>query len=148
MQPLQLLTEARLDQQPRRFIYPKDGGRFDAPKIHVFTHLLRKCFTGKSKVRLRPPKSTIYGGSKWPLFTPKTAWIKLLKIVLWGPLNNEMAKTVTLGSANPPTVTNLRGRLKNCLLFTPKTAWIKIAQKRPLESTERKNDEDSNFRFG
>ena len=66
-----------LDRQPRRFIYPKDGGRFDAPKIHVFTHLLRKCFTGKPKVRLRPPKSTIYGGSKWPLFTPKTAWIKI-----------------------------------------------------------------------
>ena len=65
------------DRQPRRFIYPKDGGRFDAPKMHVFTHLLRKCFTGKSKVRLRPPKSTIYGGSKWPLFTPKTAWIKI-----------------------------------------------------------------------
>ena len=37
-----------LDRQPRRFIYPKDGGRFDAPKIHVFTHLLRKCFTGTS----------------------------------------------------------------------------------------------------
>ena len=66
-----------IDRQPRRFIYPKDGGRFDAPKMHVFTHLLRKCFTGKSKVRLRPPKSTIYGGSKWPLFTPKTAWIKI-----------------------------------------------------------------------
>ena len=66
-----------LDRQPRRFIYPKDGGRFDAPKMHVFTHLLRQCFTGKSKVRLRPPKSTIYGGSKWPLFTPKTAWIKI-----------------------------------------------------------------------
>ena len=88
-----------LDRQPRRFIYPKDGGRFDAPKMHVFTHLLRKCFAGKSKVRLRPPKSTIYGGSKWPLLTPKTA-------------------------------------------------WIKIAQKRPLESTENKNDKDSNFRFG
>ena len=68
---------ATIDRQPRRFIYPKDGGRFDAPKMHVFTHLLRKCFTGKSKVRLRPPKSTIYGGSKWPLFTPKTAWIKI-----------------------------------------------------------------------
>ena len=67
----------KIDRQPRRFIYPKDGGRFDAPKMHVFTHLLRKCFTGKSKVRLRPPKSTIYGGSKWPLFTPKTAWIKI-----------------------------------------------------------------------
>ena len=25
-----------VDRQPR-FIYPKDGGRFDAPKIHVFT---------------------------------------------------------------------------------------------------------------
>ena len=67
----------RLDRQPRRFIYPKDGGRFDALKMHVFTHLLRKCFTGKSKVRLRPPKSTIYEGSKWPLFTPKTAWMKI-----------------------------------------------------------------------
>ena len=51
---------------------------FDAPKMHVFTHLLRKCFTDKSKVRLRPPKCTIYGGSKWPLFTPKTAWIKIV----------------------------------------------------------------------
>ena len=71
------LIDFVVDRQPRRFIYPKDGGRFDAPKMHVFTHLLRKCFTGKSKVRLRPPKSTIYGGSKWPLFTPKTAWIKI-----------------------------------------------------------------------
>ena len=70
----------------------------------------------------------------------------MLKIVLWGPLNNEMAKIVTLGSANPPTVTNLGGQ--KWLLFTPKTAWIKIAQKRRLESTERKNDKDSNFRFG
>ena len=57
-----------------------------------------------------------------------------------------MTKTVTLGLAKPPTVTNLGG-LK-LPLFTPKTAWIKIAQKRPLESTERKNDEDSNLRFG
>ena len=72
-----ILVYPEIDRQPRRFIYPKDGGRFDAPKMHVFTHLLRKCFTGKSKVRLRPPKSTIYGGSKWPLFTPKTAWIKI-----------------------------------------------------------------------
>ena len=71
------LSTRQIDRQPRRFIYPKDGGRFDAPKMHVFTHLLRKCFTGKSKVRLRPPKSTIYWGSKWPLFTPKTAWIKI-----------------------------------------------------------------------
>ena len=45
---------------------------------------------------------------------------KLLKIVLWGPLNNEMAKTVTLGSAYPPTVTNLAGA--KWPLFTPKTA--------------------------
>ena len=74
---LSINTMILLDRQPRRFIYPKDGGRFDAPKMHVFTHLLRKCFTGKSKVRLRPPKSTIYGGSKWPLFIPKTAWIKI-----------------------------------------------------------------------
>ena len=58
-----------------------------------------------------------------------------LKIVLWGPLNTEMAKTVTLGSANPPTVTNLGGAQK-LTLFTPETEWIKIAQKRPLESPE------------
>ena len=66
----------------------------------------------------------------------------MLKTVLWGPLNNETAKTVTLGSANPLTVTNLGGGQK-WLLFTPKTAWIKIAQKRPLESTEHKNGKDS-----
>ena len=62
----------------------------------------------------------------------------MLEIVLWGPLNNEMAKTVTLGSANPLTVTNLGGGGAQKLpLFTWKTAWIKIAQKRPLESTEQ-----------
>ena len=72
----------------------------------------------------------------------------MLKIVLWGPLNNEMAKTVTLGSANPPDSNEFRGEAQKLPLFTPKTAWIKIAQKPPLESTERKNDEDSNFRFG
>ena len=70
----------------------------------------------------------------------------MLKIVLWGPLNNEMAKTVALGTANPQTVTNLGG--SKLPLFTQKTAWIKIAQKRPLESIEHKNDEDSNFRYG
>ena len=57
-----------------------------------------------------------------------------------------MAKIVTLGSANPPTVTNLEGQ--KWPLFTPKTAWMKIAQNRPLESTEHKNGEDSNFWFG
>ena len=30
-------------------------------------------------------------------------------VTLWVLLNTEMAKTVTLGSANPLTVTNLRG---------------------------------------
>ena len=74
---LKFNTTVCLERQPRRLIYLKDDGRFDAPKIHVFTQLLRKCFTGKPKVRLRPPKFTIYGGSKWPLFTPKTAWIKI-----------------------------------------------------------------------
>ena len=36
----------------------------------------------------------------------------MLEIVLWGPLNNEMAKTVTLGSANPPDSNEFRG-IKN-----------------------------------
>ena len=67
-----------IDRQPRRLIYLKDGGRFDAPKIHdVFTQLLRKCFTGEPKVRLRPPKSRTYGASKRTLLTSKTAWIKI-----------------------------------------------------------------------
>ena len=39
----------------------------------------------------------------------------MLKNVRWSPLNTKMAKTVTLGSANPLTVTNLGGRLKLCL---------------------------------
>ena len=51
-----------LDRQPKRFIYPEDGGRFDAPKIHVFTQVLRKCFTGKPKVRLRPPNPQFMRG--------------------------------------------------------------------------------------
>ena len=74
-----------IDWQPRRFMYPKDSGRFDAPKIHLFTQLLRKCFTGKPKVRLRPSKSTIYGWSKWPLFTPKTTWVKIAQNRSLGP---------------------------------------------------------------
>ena len=61
-------------------------------------------------------------------------------------MNTEMTKTLTFGSAKPPTVTNLGGQ--KWLLFTPKTAWIKIAQKRPLESIKHKNGKDSNFRFG
>ena len=68
---VQRFVQSALDRQPRRFSYPKDGGRFDATKMHVFTHLLRKCFTGKSKVRLRPPKSTIYGGVKMAFIYPK-----------------------------------------------------------------------------
>ena len=43
-----------------------------------------------------------------------------------------MAKAVTLGSANPPTVTNIGGQ--QLPLFTSKTAWIEIAQKHSLES--------------
>ena len=72
----------------------------------------------------------------------------MLKNVRWSPLNTKMTKTVPLGSANPPTVTNLGGGAQKLPLFTWKTAWMKIDQKRPLGSTERKNDEDSNFRFG
>ena len=72
----------------------------------------------------------------------------MLKNVRWSPLNTEMAKTVTLGSANPLPVTNLGREAQKWPLFTWKTAWIKIAQKRRLESTERKNDKYSNFRFG
>ena len=59
-----------------------------------------------------------------------------------------MAKTVTLGSANPLPATNLGGGAQKLPLFNPKTAWMKIAQKRPMESTEHENGEDSNFRFG
>ena len=99
-----------LDRQPRRFIYPKDGGRFDAPKMHVFTYLLRKFFTGKSKVRLRPPKSTIYGGQNGLYLPQRRHGQKFLKSVRWSPLNTKMTKTVTLGWANPPTVTNLGGQ--------------------------------------
>ena len=62
-----------------------------------------------------PPTVTNLGGQKWPLFTPKTAWIKIAQKRRWSPLNTKMAKTVTLGSANPLTVTNLGRRLKNCL---------------------------------
>ena len=58
------LNVLNLDWQPRWFIYLKDGERFDAIKMQVFSQLLRKCFTGSSKLWLRPPKSTIYGGSK------------------------------------------------------------------------------------
>ena len=39
-----------------------------------------------------------------------------------------MAKTVTLGSANPLTVTNLGGRLKNCLYY-PKDGMDKNCSK-------------------
>ena len=69
------------------------------------------------------------------------------KIVHWGPLNTKMAKTVSLGLANLLTVTNLGEEAQKLLLFTPKTVWIKIAQKRPLQSIECKNGEDSNFRL-
>ena len=49
------------------------------------------------------------GGQNGLYLPQRRHGLKLRKIVLWGPLYNEMAKTVTLGSANPPTVTNLGG---------------------------------------
>ena len=41
----------------------------------------------------------------------------MLKNVRWSPLNAKMTKTVTLGSDNPLTVTNLGGAQK--LTFLP-----------------------------
>ena len=69
-----------------------------------------------------PSTVTNLEGQKWLLFIPKTAWIKIaqkwIKIVCWSPLNAKMAKTVTLGSANPLTVTNLgKGGTKNDFIY-------------------------------
>ena len=75
---------------------------------HVFTHLLRKCFTGNFSAKT-PQIHNLWGGKMAFIYPENGMDKKLLKIVLWGPLNNEMAKTVTLGSAYPPTVTNLAG---------------------------------------
>ena len=41
----------------------------------------------------------------------------MLKNVRWSPLNTKMAKTVTLGSANPLTVTNLGGGSKIAFIY-------------------------------
>ena len=41
----------------------------------------------------------------------------MLKNVRWSPLNTKMAKTVTLGSANPLTVTNLEGGSKIAFIY-------------------------------
>ena len=95
-----------------------------------------------------PPTVKNLGGENGLYLPQRPHGQKLLKNVRWSPLNTKMAKTVTLGSANPLTVTNLGGEAQKLPLFTPKTAGTKIAQKRPLEFTERKNDEDNNFRFG
>ena len=66
----------------------------------------------KSSVRL--PKSTIYGGSKWSLFTPKTAWIKIAQKRPLESTEHKNGKDSPLGLANPLTVTNLGG-VKNGL---------------------------------
>ena len=68
----------------------------------------------------------------------------MLKIVLWGPLTTEMAKTVISGSANPSTVTSLEG--SEIAIIYPKDGMDEIAQKRSLESIEHKNGKD--FKFG
>ena len=61
-----------------------------------------------------------------------------------------MTKTVSLGSANPLTVTNLGGGTKKWPLFIWKSARVKIVKKHILQSAEHINDEDSrpNFRSG
>ena len=61
-----------------------------------------------------------------------------------------MAKTVTLGSANPLTVTSLaggRGGTEIAFIYL-EDGMDKNCSKRPLESSEHKNGEDSNFRSG
>ena len=63
----------------------------------------------------------------------------MLKNVRWSPLNTKMTKTVTLGSANPLTVTNLEGEHKKLPLFTWKTETVKIVKKHFLQSAERIN---------
>ena len=50
-----------IDGSQEGLFTPKDRKRFDALKMHVFTQLLRKYFTGEPKVQVRLTKSTIYG---------------------------------------------------------------------------------------
>ena len=108
-----------LERQPRRFVYPKDGGGFDAPKIHVFTQLLSQ--------------NGLYLPKRWH------EW-KLLKNVLWSPLSTKMTNAVTWGSVNSPTVTNLgEGGAQKMTFICLKTARAKIAQKHFLESAEHIN---------
>ena len=55
----------------------------------------------QAKSSAKTPQIHNFWGSKWPLFTPKTAWIKIAQNRSLGFTDTEMAKTVTLGSANP-----------------------------------------------
>ena len=59
-----------------------------------------------------PPTVTNLGESKWPLFTPKTAWINIAQKRPLESTEHKMAKTVTLDLANSLTVPNLGGRHK------------------------------------
>ena len=135
-----------INRQPRKFIYPKDGGRVDVPKMYVFTQLLRKSFTGKPKVRLKPPNPQFVEDQNGPFLLQRRHGYKLLKIVHWDPLNTETARKITLGLVNFPTVTNLGG--SKMVFIYSKDSVDKNCFKSFTGSTEHWNGENSNFKFG
>ena len=99
-----------------------------------------------------PSTVTNLEGQKWLLFIPKTAWIKIaqkwIKIVCWSPLNAKMAKTVTLSSANPLTVTNLgKGGTKNDFIYLEDGKDKNCLKNIYWWSTEHINGWNSYFRF-
>ena len=101
------------------------------PKIDVFTHLFKKTFYWQAKAKsAKTSPNLFYGKSKWPLFTPKTAWIKIAQ-KRPSPLNTKMAETVTLGLAKPLPVTNLGRRPKIAFIY-PKDGMDKNCSKTSL----------------
>ena len=67
-------------------------------------------FYWQVKSSAKTPQIHNLWGVKMAFIYPQDGMDKIcLKSFSGVPLNNEMAKTVTLDSANPPTVTNLGG---------------------------------------
>ena len=60
-----------IDRQPRRYIYLKDGGRFDAPKILRLYSTFKKMFYWQAKSSAKTPQIHNLWGVKSGFIYPK-----------------------------------------------------------------------------
>ena len=105
-----------IDRQPEGLFTPKTAEDLMRLKYTSLLNLKENVLLASQKFNYDDPNPQFMGGQTG-LYLPE-------EFFLWGLLNTKMAKTVTLGSANPLTVTILGGwDTKNDLYLPGRRQW-------------------------